>query len=128
LSLIAHQASSREGFSTQSIMRLPAGSARKTNQENAAESTGGHFSQRASRQATGGTPFKPPKDPQLAVGEGVAVRSVLGTFACTIRRPEATVVVIIGVIIGARPVQEVGVGQSLGKVEVEVKLVTPWGS
>ena len=53
---------------------------------------------------------------------------MLGTFACTTRMPEVTVVVMIGVIIGARPVQGVGVGQSLGKVEVEVKLVTPWGS
>src|SRR2546423_1099073 len=59
---------------------------------------------------------------------GSGSRVVLGTFACTTRMPEVTVVVMIGVIIGARPVQGVGVGQSLGKVEVEVKLVTPWGS
>jgi hypothetical protein len=36
----------------------------------------------------------------------VAVKVVLGTFACTTRRPQATVVVIIGAIIGARPFKE----------------------
>jgi len=53
---------------------------------------------------------------------------VFGTFACTTRRPKATVVVIIGVIIDASPVQGVCVGPSLGTVEVEVKPVTPRGS
>src|SRR3954466_12988238 len=50
---------------------------------------------------------------------------VLDTFACAPRRPQATVVVTVGVITGARPVQGVGVGQSLGTVEAEVKQVTP---
>lgn len=52
---------------------------------------------------------------------------MLGTFACT--KAQATVVVIVTVvIISARPVQEVGVGQSLGTVGVEAKRVTPQGS
>ena len=36
--------------------------------------------------------------------------------------------VIIGVTIGARPVRRVRVGQSMGLVEVEAKLVATWGS
>jgi hypothetical protein len=36
--------------------------------------------------------------------------------------------VIIGVIIGARPVRRERVGQSIGLVEVEVKLVATRGS
>ena len=64
------------------------------------------------------------KDQQREDGSEV----VLGTFGCTTQGPQATVVVIIGVIIDARPVQAVGVGQSLGTVEVEVKPVTPRGS
>jgi hypothetical protein len=51
---------------------------------------------------------------------------VLGTLACTTRRLQTTVIIII--IIGARPVQGVGVGQSFGIIEIEVKLVTPRGS
>lgn len=47
---------------------------------------------------------------------------ILGTFAWTTQRPQATVVVVVlGVIIGDRPIQGIGVGQLLGTVKVEVK-------
>jgi hypothetical protein len=39
-----------------------------------------------------------------------ASKIVLSTFACTTRMPQATVVVIVGVITNARPVQGVVVG------------------
>jgi hypothetical protein len=59
---------------------------------------------------------------------------VLGILACTARegslarKAAAMLDMIIGVIIGARPVRREHVGQSMGLVEVEVKLVAARGS
>ena len=57
-------------------------------------------------------------------GSGV----ILDTFTCTTQRPQMTVVATFGAIFGDKPVQEVGVGQSLGTVRVEMQPRQPGGS
>jgi len=50
----------------------------------------------------------------------MVVRSSLGTFACTTRRPYEAVIIIVIMTIDARSVEEVGAGHSSKAAEVEV--------